>query len=144
MGAWRDWPPGVPMPLTALVGRVRELPVVTRLVSSGRLVTLVGTGGVGKTRLALEAAMAVSRRFDDAIDFVDLGAVADPATVPAAVAKALGIEERAGADVVERMAVVLRPQRRLLILDNCEHLRGICAALAIGLLSRCPGVVVLA
>src|SRR5690242_10821199 len=66
------WPPGLPMPLTALVGRECELTEVARLVMANRLVTLVGAGGVGKTRLALEAAAALAARFANGVAMVDL------------------------------------------------------------------------
>jgi predicted ATPase/DNA-binding CsgD family transcriptional regulator len=143
-GALGDWPSGVPAPLTAFVGRERELPEVAALVLAGRLITLIGAGGVGKTRLAIEAAVSVRSVFADGVDLVDLSAVAVAALLPGAIAAALGIEERAGPASADRLAAVLRPQQRLLVLDNCEHLRQGCAALVADLLSRCPQVTVLA
>jgi predicted ATPase/DNA-binding CsgD family transcriptional regulator len=143
-GALRDWPSGVPAPLTAFIGRERELPEVAALVLAGRLVTLIGAGGVGKTRLAIEAAVSVRSAFADGVDLVDLSAVAAAVLLPGTIAAALGIEERAGPASVDRLAAVLRPQQRLLVLDNCEHLREGCAALAADLLSRCPQMTVLA
>ncbi len=143
-GALRDWPSGVPAPLTAFIGRERELPEVAALVLAERLVTLTGAGGVGKTRLAIEAAVSVRSAFADGVDLVDLSAVAVAALLPGTIAAALGIEERAGPASADRLAVVLRPQQRLLVLDNCEHLREGCAALTAGLLSRCPQMTVLA
>ena len=140
----RNWPPGLPVPLTAFVGRERDLADVARLVADHRLVTLVGAGGVGKTRLAIEVAVAVRADFGDGVDLVDLSAVQDPLLLPGAVAAALGVEQRAGADMGERLIRVLRRQRRLVVLDNCECLRGSCAALAASVLEGCPGVAVLA
>lgn len=139
-----EWPGGVPAPLTAFIGRERELAEVARLLVSARLVTLTGAGGVGKTRLAIEAAASVRLVFPDGVDLVDLSAVTDPALIATAVAAALGIEERTGAANSDRLAAVLRPQRRLLVLDNCEHLRDGSADLATSLLSLCPSVTVLA
>ena len=140
---WRAWPPGLPVPLTGFVGRERELAEVARLVAAGRLVTLTGAGGVGKTRLAIEAAAAVAPGFDDGANFIDLSAVMHPRLLSAAVARGLGVEDRAGADLGERLVRVLRGQHRLLVIDNCEHLRAACANLVTAVLSQCAGVVAL-
>jgi len=139
-----DWPAGLPAPLTDFVGRERELAEIARLVAAHRLVTLVGAGGVGKTRAAIEVAVGVRAIFADGVSLVDLSALPDPALLPDAVATALGVEDRAGADLEQRLVRVLRPQRRLLLLDNCEILRTACAAMAGRLLAACPGVTVLA
>jgi predicted ATPase/DNA-binding CsgD family transcriptional regulator len=138
------WPAGLPRPLTALVGRGRELAEIARLVAASRLVTLVGAGGVGKTRLAIEAAAAAAAGFPGGAELIELSAVTDPALVPAVTAQRLGVEDRVSAAVTQRLIRVLRGQRRLLVLDNCEHLRAACAELAIALLGSCPGLVVLA
>jgi predicted ATPase/DNA-binding CsgD family transcriptional regulator len=143
MAAWTGWPVGLPVPLTRLVGRERELAEVARLAAADRLVTLIGAGGVGKTRLAVEVAAAVASDFGDGVVLVDLSAVADAALVAGAVARGLGVEDRAGG-VEERLIRVLGGQRRLLVLDNCEHLRAGCADLVAAVLGSCPGVVVLA
>lgn len=134
----RAWPPGVPVPLTTLVGRERDLEEVTALVAAKRLVTLVGSGGVGKTRLAIEGAVATAPRFSDGVDLVDLSEVQDRQLVWAAVAQGVGVEERADAGLARRLAGVLRPQNRLLVLDNCEHLLAGCASVATQLLGCCP------
>jgi predicted ATPase/DNA-binding CsgD family transcriptional regulator len=144
MSSRRAWPRGLPVPLTPLVGRQRELAEVIRLVGTHRLVTLTGAGGVGKTRFAIEVGAKASAYLPDGVQFVDLSAVGDPALVAGAVATALGIEERAGTDLENRLILVLRPQRRLVILDNCEHLLGACSPLAAGILAACPGVSILA
>jgi len=134
----RTWPPGLPMPLTTLIGRERGLEELTALVADNRLVTLAGSGGVGKTRLAIEAAATVAPQFAHGVDLVDLGGVPDQELVWAAVAQAVGIEERADADLARRLAGVLRPQRRLLVLDNCEHLLAGCALVVTRMLGCCP------
>ena len=139
-----DWPAGLPLPLTSLVGRGRELSEVTALVATHRLVTLVGAGGVGKTRLAIEVAARAADEFPDGTDLVDLSGVNDPHRVPAVAATALGIEERAGSDLVERVASALRPQRRLLVIDNCEHVAHASASFVLRILSACPDVKMLA
>jgi predicted ATPase/DNA-binding CsgD family transcriptional regulator len=134
----RTWPSGLPMPLTTLIGRERDVKEVTALVADNRLVTLTGSGGVGKTRLAIEAAAAVAPRFADGVDLVDLVGVPDPELVWAEVAKAVGVEERADVDLAQRLLSVLRPQSRLLVLDNCEHLLAGCASAVTRLLGCCP------
>lgn len=131
------------MPLTTLIGRERDLQEVTALVADNRLVTLVGSGGVGKTRLAVEAAATVAPRFADGVVLADLSGVPDSAIVWAAVAQAVGVEERADADLAQRLAGVLRAQNRLLVLDNCEHLLAGCACVVSRLLGRCPELQIL-
>ncbi|MFY1686768.1 ATP-binding protein [Plantactinospora sp. WMMB782] len=130
----------LPVPLTALLGRDALLHVVAERLDRHRLVTLTGTGGAGKTRLAVAAAGAVT---DRPVWFVDLTAVESPVRVPQAVAAALGVPD-VGRDVVETLAADLGPDRALLVLDNCEHLVSGCAELVDRLLSRCPGLRVLA
>jgi predicted ATPase/DNA-binding CsgD family transcriptional regulator len=139
-----DWPTGLPAPLTGFVGRAGELARIARLVAGHRLVTLVGAGGVGKTRTAIEVAAGMRAMFGDGVNLVDLSAVHDPRLLPGAAARALGVEERATDGLEERLIRVLRPQRRLIVLDNCESLRPACAGLAGRLLSGCPAVSVLA
>jgi predicted ATPase/DNA-binding CsgD family transcriptional regulator len=138
------WPAGLPAPLTPFVGRAGELTEIARLVTANRLVTLVGTGGVGKTRMAIEVAAGLQSRFADGLDLIDISTVTEPELVPAAVARALGVEDWTGAQLAERVVRVLRPQQRLVLLDNCEHVRDTCAALARELLAACPGVTILA
>jgi predicted ATPase/DNA-binding CsgD family transcriptional regulator len=132
------------MPLTALIGRERDLAEVVRLVAGNRLVTLVGSGGVGKTRLAIEAAAAGEPRFADGVDLVDLSEVRDPALSWAAVAQAVGVEDRASTDLPQRLVRILRPQRRLLVLDNCEHLLVASEVIVTRLLGCCPALRILA
>jgi predicted ATPase/DNA-binding NarL/FixJ family response regulator len=144
MGAAGSWPRGLPVPLTPFIGRKSELAEVARLLVTHRVVTLVGAGGVGKTRLAVEVAAAVSADFGDGAVVIDLSAATEPVLLPGLVAQGLGVEDRAGAGVAERLIRVLAGQHRLLVLDNCEHLRAACAALAASVLGACPSVVVLA
>ncbi len=139
-----SWPPGLPVPLTALIGRERDLAEVVRLVAGNRLVTLVGSGGVGKTRLAVEAAATAAPWFADGVDLVDLSGVPDPASLWAAVARAVGVEERAGTDLPRRLIRVIRSQRRLLVLDNCEHLLAASTVVVTQFLGSCPELRILA
>jgi non-specific serine/threonine protein kinase len=117
---------------------------VARLLADDRLVTLVGSGGVGKTRLAIEVAAVVAPRFADGAVFVDLSGVTGKAPVWAAVAQVAGIEERADAEVAQRIAGVLRSRNLLLVLDNCEHLLAECAEVAARLLGCCQELRILA
>ena len=105
--------------------------------------TLVGTGGVGKTRLAAEVCASVRAAGDGRMWFCELAA-ADPTTVMVTVATALGVDQRAGTDHLERIGEVLRVQAGLLVLDNCEHVIDEAAEVAEVILSRAPGVRVLA
>jgi non-specific serine/threonine protein kinase len=139
-----QWPPGIPTALTALVGRERDIAEVTRLVADNRLVTLVGAGGVGKTRLAIEEAASLAPRFADGVNLVDLSEVPDRALLWATVARATGVEDKSDAELPQRLRRVLRPQSRLLVLDNCEQLLAETAALAAQLLGGCPGLWILA
>jgi predicted ATPase/DNA-binding CsgD family transcriptional regulator len=138
------WPAGLPIPLTEFVGRERERAEVARLVAANRLTTLTGAGGVGKTRLAVEVAAGLFSDFGDGVGLIDLSAVTEPSLLPGAVARGLGVEERSGTGLDERLLRVLREQHRLVVLDNCEHLRTACGDLAVAVLGSCPGVVVLA
>jgi len=142
--AGRPWPAGLPVPLTPLVGRRREVAEVRALVAGSRLVTLTGPGGVGKTRLAIEAGAGLAGSFGDGCDLVDLSAVPDPGSLLGAVCMTLGVEERDQDGLAERLARILRPQHRLVILDNCEHLASACAALSASLLGTCPRLAILA
>jgi predicted ATPase/DNA-binding CsgD family transcriptional regulator/DNA-binding XRE family transcriptional regulator len=134
--------PSLPRPLTRFVGRERELAEVRRLLADARLITLTGTGGVGKTRLAVEVAGAVAGAHPDGVWLVELAALADANLVPKAVADALGVPE--GRALPDLLAEALRHRRLLLVLDNCEHLVDACAGLAELLLRTCPGLVILA
>lgn len=129
--------------LTSFVGRRSELAELRRLSSSARLVTLVGVGGVGKTRLALRAAEELRRAFPDGVWLVELEALDDPGLVAQAVAEALGMRDEA-LSATDRLAGYLEDKTLLIILDNCEHLADACAALAGKLLARGAGVRVLA
>jgi predicted ATPase len=130
------------VPLTAFVGRERELAQVAAALGGPRLVTLVGPGGSGKTRLALEAAR---RRPADAppAALVELAGVTDPDLVAAQVATVLGVT-LAGGDTLGAVATALHDRPLLLVLDNCEHVVEAAAAVCAELLPRCPDLRVLA
>src|SRR5262245_37185411 len=132
-------PRGLPRALTSFVGRTRALAALGRLLEGTPLLTITGAGGTGKTRLALQVAEAVQARYPDGVWLVDLAPLADPRLVPQAVATALGVTGQPGRPLPEQLLDVLASCRLLLVLDNCEHLVGACAALVDVLLPACPG-----
>src|SRR5688572_24318840 len=129
-------PGNLPVELTSFVGRQDELSQVSRSLSSAHLVSLVGPGGVGKTRVAMRAATRVSRAFPDGTWIVELGALRDPTLLAEHVAAALGLRDESGRWLVATLSDFLSSRRLLLILDNCEHLLDACAALVRALLQK--------
>jgi predicted ATPase len=145
---WRSTLPEVP---TSFVGRDRERAALARLIAQHRLVTVVGPGGAGKTRLAMEATRRVASRFEGRVSFVDLANVtADRAEtgVPRAVVRALrladDVSQRAATDDTALVTQALSGPPTLLLLDNCEHLLDAAAALVGRILANCPQAHVLA
>lgn len=128
----------LPAELTSFVGRRHELAEAKRLLSAARLLTLTGTGGVGKTRLAVRVAADVRRAFQDGVWLVELADLRDPHLLPNTVATVFGLRGPAG------LAEYLEDKQLLLVLDNCEHVADESAALAAKLLAASPGVRVLA
>ncbi|MGP4013064.1 BTAD domain-containing putative transcriptional regulator [Streptomyces sp. 4N124] len=135
-------PRQVPAQFTSFVGRETELRRIGELLGTARLVTLIGPGGVGKTRLAVEAAARESGE----VCFVELAALADGTQIPAAVLGALGLRpsSKGGQDSEERLVSALAERRLLLVLDNCEHVLQDTARLVRRLLGACPGLRLLA
>jgi non-specific serine/threonine protein kinase len=117
---------------------------VQRLVGGSRLVTLTGTGGVGKTRLAQEAVARLVDGYPGGVWLVELAPLADSQLVPQAIASALGVRAAGPRPILDTLIDTIRQRRLLLVLDNCEHLVGACAALANALLRSCPEVQILA
>jgi predicted ATPase/DNA-binding SARP family transcriptional activator len=134
----------LPRPLTPLIGREREIREVAACVEGNRVVTLTGPGGVGKTRLALAVAEAVTARSPDGVWFVDLSSVRDPALLPRAVAGALKIREEPDRQLTDTLCDALSFRSVLLVVDNCEHLRDFCASLVFKLIRSCGLLRVLA
>ncbi len=112
----------LPSPLTPFVGRSAERAALSAALHEHRLVTAVGPGGVGKTRLALTVAADVSDRYADGVWYVDLVPVTDPVMIGPAIADALGLSEHPGRSVVDTLVSWLADRETLLVLDNCEHL----------------------
>jgi predicted ATPase/DNA-binding CsgD family transcriptional regulator len=142
--ALRGLDAGRSVALSSFVGRGRDVAEVRRLLSTSRLVTLTGPGGVGKTRLALEVANAVRRLFPDGVVVVELDQVSDPALVVNAVAVSVGLREQAGRAPLEMLTDYLASRQLLLVLDNSEHVIDAIAGLADALLQACPHLRILA
>ena len=129
---------------TSFIGREAELAEVQEALKAHRLVTLTGVGGVGKTRLATEVAARLADEFPDGVWVFELAAVADPAAVPDAVAAVLGITQQPGKSLTDSVAAALEGRVRLLVFDNCEHVRDAAADLVEAILARSATVRVLA
>ena len=142
--AVKSRPNNLPAELTSFVGRRRELREIKRLLSQTRLLTLTGSGGAGKTRLALRAAAETARGFSDGVWLVSLASIADPQLVVQAVFSALGLQDVSSGLSLSTLSGYLADKHLLLVLDNCEHLLDSCALLAVTLLKSCPGLRVLA
>jgi predicted ATPase len=142
--ALEELPGNLRAPPTSFVGRAAELAEVVALVRAHRLVTLTGVGGVGKTRLALEAASVMAGEFPDGVWVVELGPVDDPAEVPDAAATTLGLMEQRGVSATESVTAALAGRRCLLVVDNCEHVLDAAAELIDTVLARSPTPKVLA
>jgi predicted ATPase/DNA-binding CsgD family transcriptional regulator len=136
-------PHNLPHALTSFIGREHELAEVRRLLAATRLLTLTGTGGVGKTRLAQEVASSLLDEFPAGVWLVELSALRDATLVPQAVATTLGVHEAAKRSQTDALSDLLASGRLLLVLDNCEHLIDACAALTDSLLRACPNLHIL-
>jgi len=134
----------LPLELSSFVGREKELSEARRLLENSRLLTLTGSGGCGKTRLALAAASELVEEFEEGVWLVELAPLADPSLVPQAVASTVGVREQQARSLTETLSYFLGSKKVLLVLDNCEHLVEACAALAQALLQSCPELRVLA
>ncbi|GAB3606716.1 hypothetical protein GCM10027413_21250 [Conyzicola nivalis] len=138
--AWRS----LPHPLTQLIGREEDVLEIERMLrhDENRLITLTGPGGIGKSRLAIEAADRVADRFPGGVVFVDLAPVHDPGLVVNAIAAALGVRDTGDAPLEEKLEMAVRNRRLLLVLDNFEQV--LPAATTLGsLLAAAPGVTLL-
>ena len=141
---WVHAPVGLPVAVSSLVGREQERAEVGELVAERRLVTLTGSGGCGKTRLALEVAHDLAAGFAHGAWWVELSQVGDPGAVVQVLADAVGVPEEPGRALLDTLADRLRAWHGLMVVDNCEHVVGACATLVAELLGSCPHVSVLA
>jgi non-specific serine/threonine protein kinase len=133
----------LPAPTTEFVGRRREMVQLRQMLSSSRLVTLTGVGGVGKTRLAVRVATELQRAFAAGAWLVDLAVLGDSALLTHTVATTLGIRDRSARWPVAVLSEHLADRHLLLVLDNCEHLLDACAVLADALLEAAPDLRIL-
>ncbi len=138
-------PNSLPRILTSFHGRDSELAELEELIASRRLVTLLGPGGVGKTRLALEAAQRQldGMRFTGGVRFVDFAPISSPDLVATAIARLLGVREQPNVALLETIRATIASKKMLLLFDNCEHVVDECARVAETLLRDCPGLVIL-
>ncbi|MEV4175102.1 LuxR C-terminal-related transcriptional regulator [Nonomuraea sp. NPDC049709] len=134
----------LPPELSSFVGRAAELAAVRDAVTAGRVLTLAGPGGCGKTRLAVRACRALADDWPDGVFWVGLEQETDERNVAHRVARALDVLLPAGPDPLPALAAALRDRRLLIVLDNCEHVLDGAAGVITAVLSRCPGVAVLA
>ena len=137
-------PTNLPAPTSELIGREAALAEVAELLGVHRLVTLIGAGGIGKTRLGLEVARRLLPDFADGVWVAELAPLSDPGLVPVTVAVALGVTLLAGAESAERVAAALGTKRVLLMLDNCEHVIEAAARMAEAVLRANPHARVMA
>ncbi|MEO8506039.1 MAG: adenylate/guanylate cyclase domain-containing protein [Betaproteobacteria bacterium] len=137
-------PNNLPQQLTSFIGREHELAEAKRQLRNARLLTLVGIGGLGKSRLSLQIAAETLDDYPDGVWFVELAPVTDARLVPQVVASILGVKEDTGQPVVDVLRTFVKDRELLLVLDNCEHLAQACADLARQLLEAGPRVKVLA
>ncbi len=136
-------PNNLPLLVTSFVGRERELLDIQHQLRTARLLTLLGAGGLGKTRLSVQVAGEVIDDYPDGAWFVDLAPITDERLVAQAVASVLGVKEETGRPVIEALVKYVSDRRPLLILDNCEHLLRACADLAKQLLQAGPRLKIL-
>jgi predicted ATPase/class 3 adenylate cyclase len=137
-------PNNLPQQVTSFIGRERELTDIKELLEGTRLLTLLGMGGLGKTRLSLQVAADVLEKYPDGVWFVDLAPIKDPSLVPNAVAQVLGVHEERGKPLIQTLCAHVKDHKLLFVLDNCEHLVNACANLADTLLRNASELRILA
>lgn len=149
VGASKQWqrrinPNNLPAALTSFIGRDAELTEIRRLMGTARLLTVVGPGGMGKTRLTLQAAKEALNGFKDGVWFIELAPITDMALLLYTVVSVLGVHEEQSRSLTDTLASWLKDKELLLILDNCEHLLDAAAQFADKILRSCPNVRLLA
>jgi predicted ATPase/class 3 adenylate cyclase len=138
------FPNNLPIQLTSFVGRQKEIAEITALLETARLVTLTGSGGTGKTRLALEIGAQELDSYTHGVWLLELAPLVDPAQILPALAQTIGVQEFPPVPLSVSLIDYLRDKQLLLLLDNCEHLIEACARLADDLLHQCAGLKILA
>ena len=149
----KDFPPlktqkiknhNLPVKLTSFIGRERELIEAQKKLAEARLLTLIGPGGTGKSRLSIQLGGEVLPAFSDGVWLVELAPLSDPTLITQTIASVFGLRENPERPLVDLVIDYLRAKQLLLVLDNCEHLIDDCARLAEGLLHNCPNLKILA
>jgi predicted ATPase len=135
--------PGLHTPESRLIGRESELAAIRVLLDSARLLTLIGPGGIGKTRLAIQLASDCLPDYLDGAHVIELAPLSDPGLVAGTIATALGVQTQGAYPVEDTLAGWMTGRELLLVLDNCEHLLPVCRALAQTLLNASPGLTLL-
>lgn len=136
-------PNNLPAQFTRFIGREREIDEITKLLNTSRLITLTGSGGTGKTRLAIEVAGRVLNKYPDGVWLIDFAALREPALVQQTIASALNLREEPNRPFVKILIDYLRSKNLLLVFDNCEHLLTACTEVANTLLQNCPNMRIL-
>jgi predicted ATPase/class 3 adenylate cyclase len=137
-------PNNLPLQVTSFLGRERELADAKAMLTKTRLLTLLGMGGLGKTRLSLQIAEEVMIDFPDGVWFLDLAPIQDPVLVAAEAARVLDVHEEPGRPLIQSLGNHLKTRRTLLVFDNCEHVVKAAADLAAALLRAAPNVSIVA
>jgi predicted ATPase/class 3 adenylate cyclase len=134
----------LPAQLSSFVGREKEIGQIKKRMEQYRLVTLTGSGGIGKTRLSIQVAADSLDEFPQGVWFVELAPLTDPALIPQALCAAIGLTPQADVNLLDALKDFLRPRKILLTVDNCEHLIDACAQLSEALLLACPDLAIIA
>jgi predicted ATPase/class 3 adenylate cyclase len=138
------FPNNLPVQLTSFIGREKELGEIKNLLNSARLVTLTGSGGTGKTRLALEVSAQELSRYPQGVWLIELAPLTEASQIIPAMAQVFGLQELPMTPLASQVVDYLRDKKVLLILDNCEHLTEVCARLADELLHQCARLKIIA
>jgi predicted ATPase len=139
-------PNNLPLQLTSYIGRQKEIEELIQLFGTHRLVTIIGAGGMGKTRLSLQLAKDLAKDYPQGTWLIELASINDPAFVPFSLAHGVGMQEQEGPEhaITEKIVGYFHPRKVLLLLDNCEHLIESVARLAEIILKECPQVSIVA
>jgi predicted ATPase/class 3 adenylate cyclase len=137
-------PNNLPLQLTSFIGREEEISQVKELLTQSRMLTMIGAGGSGKTRLALQVAAGILDTYPDGVWLVELASLTDPTLVLQTISAVLGIREQTGQPSLKAVVDFVCGKEILLLMDNCEHLIEVCAQIADNLLHACPNVSLIA